>query len=64
MNEETSVQESEEQLAVLEEVLEEEDQDEYDDSMDGDHESALTSAGYGEDESYGYFGENDCLDGE
>jgi len=24
----------------------------YDDSMDGDHESALTSAGWGTDESY------------
>lgn len=25
----------------------------YDDSMDGDHESALASAGWGTDESYG-----------
>jgi len=30
----------------------------YDDSMDGDHESALASAGWGTDEDYGYFGED------
>lgn len=28
-----------------------------DDSMDGDHESALASAGWGTDEDYGYYGE-------
>ena len=27
-----------------------------DESMDGDHDSAMTSAGFGTDESYGYFG--------
>jgi hypothetical protein len=32
--------------------------DSYDDSMDGDHESALSSAGWGTDEDYGYFGED------
>jgi len=32
--------------------------DDYDDSMDGDHESALGSAGWGEDEYYGYYGED------
>jgi hypothetical protein len=32
--------------------------DEGDDSMDGDHESALSSAGWGTDEDYGYFGED------
>ena len=32
--------------------------DSYDDSMDGDHESALASAGWGTDEDYGYFGED------
>jgi hypothetical protein len=31
----------------------EDDENEYDDSMDGDAESALTSAGMGNDESYG-----------
>jgi hypothetical protein len=33
--------------------------DGYDDSMDGDHDSAMTSCGWGTDEDYGYFGEND-----
>jgi hypothetical protein len=28
-----------------------------DDSMDGDHESALASAGWGTDEDYGYYGD-------
>lgn len=32
--------------------------DDYDDSMDGDHESALGSAGWGEDEYYGHYGED------
>lgn len=32
------------------------DEDDYDDSMDGDHESALGSAGWGEDEYYGDYG--------
>lgn len=27
-----------------------------DDAMDGDHESALASAGFGTDEDYGYWG--------
>jgi hypothetical protein len=31
--------------------------DSLDDSMDGDAASALTSAGWGTDEDYGYFGE-------
>ena len=31
--------------------------DEYDDSMDGDHDSAMASAGFGTDEDYGYYGE-------
>lgn len=29
----------------------------YDDSMDGDHDSAMASAGMGTDEDYGYYGE-------
>lgn len=29
------------------------------DYMDGDHESALASAGFGTDEDYGYYGEPD-----
>lgn len=36
-----------------------EDEDNYDESMDGDHESALASAGFGTDEDYGYYGEPD-----
>jgi hypothetical protein len=32
--------------------------DSYDDSMDGDHGSALASAGWGTDEDYGYYGED------
>lgn len=27
--------------------------------MDGDHDSAMSSAGFGTDEDYGYYGEND-----
>ena len=30
---------------------------EYNDSMDGDFDSAMASAGYGTDEDYGYYGE-------
>jgi hypothetical protein len=33
----------------------EDDNDSYDDSMDGDHESALSSAGWGTDEDYGSY---------
>lgn len=32
--------------------------DDYDDSMDGDHDSAMTSCGWGTDEDYGYYGED------
>jgi hypothetical protein len=32
--------------------------DYYDDSMDGDHDSAMTSAGMGTDEDYGCYGED------
>ena len=37
----------------------EHDEDEYDESMDGDHESALASAGWGTDEDYGCYSEGD-----
>jgi len=33
------------------------DDSHYDDSMDGDFDSAMTSAGFGTDEDYGYYGE-------
>jgi len=29
-----------------------------DDTMDGDHDSAMTSAGWGTDEDYGYYGDD------
>lgn len=35
----------------------EEEAPDYEDGMDGDHESALASCGWGTDEDYGYFGE-------
>jgi hypothetical protein len=35
--------------------------DSYDDSMDGDHESGLASAGWGTDEDYGYYGDDTPL---
>ena len=33
------------------------DEDEVDESVDGDHESGLASAGFGTDEDYGYYGD-------
>lgn len=32
-------------------------EDDYDDSMDGDHDSAMTSCGWGTDEDYGNYGD-------
>lgn len=34
--------------------------DYYEDTMDGDHDSAMTSCGWGTDEDYGHYG--DCED--
>ena len=34
-----------------------EPEDDYDDSMDGDHDSAMASVGWGTDEDYGCFGD-------
>lgn len=41
------------------EELESADRDtfDYDDSMDGDFDSAMASAGFGTDEDYGYYGD-------
>ena len=39
-----------------------EDDDDYDDSMDGDHESGLASCGWGTDEDYGHYGDYDRED--
>lgn len=36
----------------------EEEDDSYDDSMDGDHDSAMQSAGWGTDEDYGHYGDD------
>jgi len=38
---------------VISEQCEELDADDYNDSMDGDHDSAMASAGFGTDEDYG-----------
>lgn len=45
-----------------EDYNDEADDDSYDDSMDSDHESALASAGWGTDEDYGYYGDDDRED--
>ena len=34
--------------------------DDFDESMDGDFDSAMASAGYGTDEDYGYYGDGDA----
>ena len=49
-------------LQMIYDVLDEDTEnevptDEYDDSMDGDFDSAMASAGYGTDEDYGYYGD-------
>lgn len=33
--------------------------EDYDDSMDGDWDSGMASAGWGTDEDYGYYGEDE-----
>lgn len=35
------------------------DYDDYNDDMDGDHDSTMTSAGWGTDEDYGYYDNDD-----
>jgi len=44
-------------LVTVAEIVADYDQDLYDDSMDGDFDSAMTSAGLGTDEDYGYYGD-------
>jgi hypothetical protein len=46
-------------LDQVQEILDGYLNDELDDSMDGDHDSALASAGYGMDEDYGMASEMD-----
>jgi len=44
-------------LGTVAEIIKDYEEDNYDDSMDGDHDSAMASAGFGTDEDYGYYGE-------
>jgi transposase len=46
-------------LGTVAEIIKdyEEQNYDYDDSMDGDHDSAMASAGFGTDEDYGYYGD-------
>ena len=43
---------------IAKEMMIQFDDSTYDDSMDGDFDSAMASAGMGTDEDYGYFGED------
>lgn len=45
--------------ALLVEYLYDDHDDFFNESMDGDHDSAMESAGWGTDEDYGYFGGED-----
>jgi hypothetical protein len=42
---------------VIDEYAKNNEESDYDDSMDGDFDSGMASAGYGTDEDYGYYGE-------
>ena len=44
-------------MKLSEELVDAADED-YNDSIDGDHASALASAGFGTDEDYGYYGDD------
>ena len=44
-------------LGSVAQVIQDYEEDNYDDSMDGDHDSAMASAGFGTDEDYGYYGD-------
>ena len=43
---------------IAKEVMNQFDDSTYDESMDGDFDSAMASAGFGTDEDYGYFGDS------
>jgi len=43
---------------IAKEMMNQFDDSTYDESMDGDFDSAMASAGMGTDEDYGYFGED------
>lgn len=42
----------------LGDMMDDNESDYYDDSMDGDFDSAMRDAGFGTDENYGYYGED------
>lgn len=44
-------------LGTVAEIVADYDNDNYDDSMDGDFDTAMASAGFGTDEDYGYHGD-------
>jgi hypothetical protein len=44
---------------IAQELMDQFDDSTYDDSMDGDFDSAMESAGMGTDEDYGYYGMED-----
>jgi uncharacterized protein YdbL (DUF1318 family) len=44
---------------IAKEVMNQFDDSQYNESLDGDFDSGMASAGFGTDEDYGYFGEND-----
>jgi hypothetical protein len=47
-------------LQMVYDVLDEqENESTIDESMDGDHDSAMASAGWGTDEDYGYYGDEE-----
>ena len=43
---------------IAKEMMNQFDDSTYDESLDGDFDSAMASAGFGTDEDYGYFGED------
>ena len=44
-------------VVTVAEIVTEYDDGQYDDSMDGDWDSGMASAGFGTDEDYGYYGD-------
>ena len=44
---------------IAQELMDQFDDSTYDDSMDGDFDTAMASAGMGTDEDYGYYGMED-----
>jgi hypothetical protein len=44
-------------IDIVYDVMDTEEGNTFDDSMDGDFDSAMASAGFGTDEDYGYYGD-------